>query len=99
MRTGQLAHLAALALLPNVTIRVLLRNASVGPNFVTYTGFSIYHFVDPDDPETVAVETLARELVLTDRTSVHRYGQVFEWLRAAALDPVQSRSWLTAQLI
>lgn len=98
VRAGQLSHLAAIASLPNVTIRVLVSQAVVGPHFVPYTGFSIYHFADPDDPETVAVETLARELVLSDRPSVHRYTQVFGWLRQSALDPQESRTWLTERL-
>ncbi|GHJ50192.1 transcriptional regulator [Catellatospora sp. TT07R-123] len=98
VRDGQLAHLTSLAMLPNVTIRVLPREAAVGPDFVPYSGFSIYHFTDPDDPETVTVEALARELVLTDRTAVERYARVFDWLRDAALDPVRSRAWLESRL-
>ncbi|WP_186315819.1 helix-turn-helix domain-containing protein [Catellatospora sichuanensis] len=98
VREGQLAHLAALTQLPNVTIRVLPRAATVGQHFIPHTGFSIYHFPDPDDPETVAVETLARELVLTDRNSVERYARVFGWLGDAALDPVRSRAWISARI-
>ncbi|MDI1459843.1 helix-turn-helix transcriptional regulator [Catellatospora sp. KI3] len=98
VRDGQLAHLSSLMLLPNVTIRVLPREACVGPEFVPYTGFSIYHFSDPEDPETVAVEALARELVITDRMAVQRYSRVFDWLRAAALDPIRSRAWLESRL-
>jgi hypothetical protein len=81
-----------------VTIRVLPRAATVGPDFVPYTGFSIYHFADPDDPETVAIETLARELVLSDRGAIDRYAQVFEWLRLSALDEQASRNWLIDRL-
>jgi len=94
VRAGQLSHLVALSSLPTVTIRVLPRTATVGPHFVPYTGFSIYHFADPDDPETVAVETLARELVLSDRASIDRYAQVFEWLRLSSLDEESSRDRL-----
>jgi hypothetical protein len=70
----------------------------VGPNFVPYTGFSIYHFTDPEDPEIVAIETLARELVLSDPNSVRGYAQVFDWLRESALDPDRSREWLEDQI-
>ncbi|MEU7820002.1 helix-turn-helix transcriptional regulator [Catellatospora sp. NPDC049133] len=98
VRDGQLAHLASLAQLPNVTIRVLPCAAVIGQHFIPYTGFSIYHFPDPDDPETVAVETLARELVLTDRNSVERYARVFGWLGEAALDPPRSRAWISARI-
>jgi transcriptional regulator with XRE-family HTH domain len=98
VRAGQLAHLVALAQLPNVTIRVLPRAATVAQHFIPYSGFSIYHFSDPDDPETVAVETLARELVLTDRGGVERYVRVFGWLGAAALDPIRSRTWMNSRI-
>jgi hypothetical protein len=81
-----------------VTIRVLQNRSIVGPNFVPYTGFSIYHFTDPGDPQTVAIETLARELVLNDPNSVRRYVQVFDWLRESALDPDRSREWLEDQI-
>jgi transcriptional regulator with XRE-family HTH domain len=98
VRAVQLSHLVSLSSLPNVTIRVLPRAATVGPDFVPYTGFSIYHFADPDDPETVAIETLARELVLSDRGAIDRYAQVFEWLRLSALDEQASRNWLIDRL-
>ncbi len=98
IRASQIGHIETLASLPNVTIRVLRNGAIVGPNFVPYTGFSIYHFVDPGDPQTVAVETLARELVLSDSPTVRRYVQVFNWLRESALDAERTRDWLTDQL-
>ncbi|GIH11780.1 transcriptional regulator [Rhizocola hellebori] len=98
IRATQIGHLATLASLPNVTIRVLRNCSIVGPNFVPYTGFSIYHFADPEDPETVVVETLARELVLSDQNSVRRYAQVFDWLRESALDADRSQRWLEDQL-
>lgn len=97
VRAAQFARLAAAAMLPNVTVRVLRRGTPVGPHYLPYTGFSIYHFADPDDPETVAIETLARELVLSDHESVLRYVQVFDWLREAALDPNATKAWLNEQ--
>jgi transcriptional regulator with XRE-family HTH domain len=95
VRAAQFARLASACLLPNVTVRVLRRDAIVGPFYLPYTGFSIYHFADPDDPETVTVETLARELVLSDQESVLRYVQVFDWLRQSALDPDATKAWLS----
>jgi hypothetical protein len=77
---------------------VLLCGATVARRFVPYTGFSIYHFPDPEDPETVAVETLARELLLTDRNSVERYARVLAWLSDVALDPVRSRTWISSRI-
>lgn len=98
VRLAQIARLATLTSLPNVTIRVLPRESVVGPHYLPYTGFSIYHFTDPEDPETVAVETLGRELVFSDRPSVERYTQVFEWLCGSALDPLASKAWLSERL-
>lgn len=94
VRLAQIARLRSASLLPNVTVRVLRREAVVGPHYLPYTGFSIYHFADPDDPETVTVETLARELVLSDQESVLRYIQVFDWLRQSAMDPEETKAWL-----
>jgi len=94
VRAAQITRLRSASLLPNVTVRVLRRQAVVGPHYLPYTGFSIYHFADPDDPETVTIETLARELVLSDQESVLRYIQVFDWLRQSAMDPDETKVWL-----
>jgi Domain of unknown function (DUF5753)/Helix-turn-helix domain len=98
VRKAQFARLRSASLLQNVTVRVLRRDAIVGPHYLPYTGFSIYHFVDPDDPETVTVETLARELVLSDQESVLRYIQLFDWLRKSAMDPDESKDWLNERM-
>jgi transcriptional regulator with XRE-family HTH domain len=92
--SGQIHHLRAVASLPNVTLRVLPREARVGEFFQPQHGFSIYTFADPGDLPTVAVEALANDLTLTDRTAASRYAKVYEWLRAAALDPAATVDWL-----
>ena len=90
----QLAHLATLGQLPNVTLYVLLREAVVGEYYLPHTAFSLYRFADPDIPETVAVEALANDVVLQEKSDIARYTMVFDWLRDAALPPDQSLSWL-----
>jgi transcriptional regulator with XRE-family HTH domain len=92
--SGQLNHLRAVASLPNVTLRVLPRDARVGKFYQPQHGFSIYTFADPGDLQTVAVETLASDLMLTDRTAASRYVKVYEWLKAAALTPDATVDWL-----
>jgi hypothetical protein len=57
-------------------------------------GFSIYSFADPGDLETVAVEALATDVILTDRAAASRYTKVYEWLRAAAMTPDETLEWL-----
>jgi hypothetical protein len=92
----QLAHLCRLAELSNVTLRVLPRDATVADYYLPHTAFSLYRFADPADPETVAVEALAHDLILTEKPELTRYKLVFQWLRAAALSPQESLAWLVA---
>lgn len=90
----QLMHLCDLAELPNVSLQVLPRDATIAEWYLPHTPFSIYRFADPADPETVAVEGLASDLVLVEKPDVSRYTLVFEWLREAALSPEDSLAWL-----
>jgi transcriptional regulator with XRE-family HTH domain len=92
----QLNYLRQLAALPNVTLRVLTRDATIGEFYLPHTAFSLYRFADPADPETVAVEALAHDLVLTERPEITRYKLLFDWLRQAALTAEESLYWLDA---
>ncbi|BCB85131.1 helix-turn-helix domain-containing protein [Phytohabitans suffuscus] len=91
---GQLRHLARLAELPNVTLWVLPSSAKVADWYLPETAFSIYRFADPDDPDAVAVEALAADLILTEDDMLARYGRVFDWLRQAARPPAESLTWI-----
>lgn len=91
---GQLIHLRAVASLPNVTLRVLPLHARVADYYQPQHGFSMYAFADPRDLQTVAVEALASDLILTDRGAASRYAKVYEWLRRAALSPEDTAQWL-----
>jgi len=90
----QLGHLCRLAQLPNVTLRVLPRDTMVAEWYLPHTAFSMYRFADPADPETVAVETLVTDLVLTEKPDIERYAALFERLCEAALPADQSLDWL-----
>jgi transcriptional regulator with XRE-family HTH domain len=92
---GQAGHLRRVGALPNVTIRVLPRTATVGNWYLAHTSFSIYRFADPQDPETVAVEALERDMFVNETDEVRHYATVYEWLRDAALSPEDSMEWLT----
>ncbi|GGK00806.1 transcriptional regulator [Pilimelia anulata] len=93
----QLQHLYEVAALPHVTLRLLAPEVVVGPWYVPATSFSIYQFVDPDDPGTVAVEALARDHLLSDGTSLREYLSAFGWLREAARSPEETRAWFAAR--
>lgn len=92
----QLEHLCRLADLPHVTLRVLPPNASVSDWYTPATSFSIYQFIDPEDPGTVAIEALGHDLLFSDSAALRQYLRVFEWLREAARPPMESRRWLAA---
>ncbi|MFC0527998.1 helix-turn-helix domain-containing protein [Phytohabitans kaempferiae] len=91
---GQLRHLARLAERPNVTLWLLPPAAKVADWYVPETAFSIYRFADPNDPDAVAVEALAADLMLTGDDMLARYGRVFEWLRQAARPPDETLMWI-----
>ncbi|GAB3954099.1 hypothetical protein GCM10027614_60620 [Micromonospora vulcania] len=52
----QLHQLCDLALLPNVTLHLLLRDTQIGHWYLPPTAFSLYRFADPLDPETLTIE-------------------------------------------
>jgi transcriptional regulator with XRE-family HTH domain len=91
---GQLHHLSRLGELPNVTLWVLPQQTKVADWYLPETAFSIYRFADPDDPDAVAVEALAADLILTEEAMLARYVRVFDWLRQAALPPDASMAWI-----
>jgi transcriptional regulator with XRE-family HTH domain len=91
----QLIRLCELARLPNMTIQVLPRDATIADWYLPHTAFSLYRFADPQDPETLAVEGISSNLMLTDRDELNRYSVVFEWLQTAALPAEETLSWLT----
>ncbi|MEV4757758.1 helix-turn-helix transcriptional regulator [Micromonospora sp. NPDC049559] len=91
----QLVHLCDLAKLPNVTIQVLPRDVKIADWYLPHTGFSLYRFPDPQDPEMLAIEGITTNLMQDDRDELSRYTVVFEWLQAAALTPDDTLTWLT----
>ncbi|MEV4626000.1 helix-turn-helix transcriptional regulator [Micromonospora sp. NPDC049523] len=91
---GQLNQLCKLAALPNITLQVLPSQARIANWYLPHTGFSLYRFADPQDPETLAIEGHSTNQVLTDRDELDRYTVVFEWLQSAALTAEDTLTWL-----
>ncbi|WFE42221.1 helix-turn-helix transcriptional regulator [Micromonospora sp. WMMD998] len=90
----QLVHLCELARLPNVELRLLLRDTQVGDWYVPPTAFSVYRFADPLDPETLAIESGFGDVMSTEVSTLNRYKVVFEWLCSSALSASDTISWL-----
>ena len=92
---GQLLRLRELAASPHITLQILPQHVTINEWFLPQTAFSLYRFADPQDPETLAIEGISTNMVLTDRDEFNRYSTVFEWLQAAALSPGETSVWLT----
>ncbi|MEH0935614.1 helix-turn-helix domain-containing protein [Micromonospora psammae] len=90
----QLVQLCELAMLPNVTLRLLLRDARIGDFYLPPTAFSLYRFADPQDPETLAIEGGFIDAMSTEANTLNRYKVAFEWLCSAALSASDTLSWL-----
>ncbi|GAB3969730.1 helix-turn-helix transcriptional regulator [Plantactinospora veratri] len=91
---GQLIQLRKLAGLPNVTLQVLPTEHTIADWYLPHTGFSLYRFAEPQDPETLAIEGLATNLMVTEPKEIATYSMVFEWLQDAALSPEETITWL-----
>ncbi|WP_433387501.1 helix-turn-helix domain-containing protein [Micromonospora sp. KLBMP9576] len=90
----QLVQLHDLAMLSNITLRVLPRDAQIGNGYLPPTAFSVYRFADPLDPETLAIEGGFTDVMSTEVNTLNHYKVVFEWLRTAALSEPDTISWL-----
>lgn len=78
-----------------LTLRVLPVDARIDGYTVPRSAFSIYTYPDPGDPTVVAVDTITDDLLLTTPDAVHRYQQLYQRLRDAALSQQDSRDLLT----
>ncbi|KKK04755.1 helix-turn-helix transcriptional regulator [Micromonospora sp. HK10] len=94
MLHDQFAHLCEVAMLPNVTLRLLLRDTRIGDWYLPPTAFSVYRFADPLDPETLAIEGGFTDVMSSEANTLNRYKVVFEWLCSAALSASDTLSWL-----
>lgn len=92
---AQLQQLCRLSERPSITLQVLPRDVRISNWFLPQTAFSLYRFSDPQDPETLAIEGLSTNMVLTDRSEFRRYSMVFDWLQSAALSAAETVDWLT----
>jgi transcriptional regulator with XRE-family HTH domain len=92
----QLHHLADMARQPHITFQVL--PYKVGAHAGMHGAFVIMDFPDAADPELVYIENMAGTLYLEKEADVRRYTEMFDQLRAAALNPTDSRR-MVARLV
>ncbi len=91
----QLAHIADVAGLGNVTVQVLPYTAGAHPAMLG--SFTLMQFPDPTDRDVVYLEAETGALYLEKHEDVRRYSLILDYLRAQALGPAESRA-LIAQL-
>lgn len=66
-------------------LQVLPTTAAIAGYAMPRSTFSIYTFPDPNDPTVVVVDTITEDLVVTEKTNVQRYEDLFGRLSEAAL--------------
>ncbi|RKT56887.1 helix-turn-helix domain-containing protein [Saccharothrix australiensis] len=86
----QLRHLLKLAALPNVTLQVL--PFGKGAHMSMGIAFTLLKFTD--FPSVVYIDNLTGGLYLDDDAEAERYSLAMDHLRAAALDPKESASFV-----
>jgi hypothetical protein len=92
----QLRNLLDLTRQPHITFQVL--PYAVGAHPGMHGAFAVMDFPDAADSELVYVENMAGALYLEKEPDVRRYAEMFDQLRAAALNVADSRR-LVASLI
>lgn len=89
----QLLHVLELTEAPNVTVQVITFDA--GAHSGMPGSFVHMEFRNELDPELVYVDTLAGDIFLEADDDVRRYRGMFDYLRAIALSPEQTRKLIT----
>jgi transcriptional regulator with XRE-family HTH domain len=89
---AQLEHLAESAELPQVTLQVLPYDVGGHPGMAG--AFAILQFGDPFASDVVYIESQAGDLFLESEIDISRFTAIFEHLRALALSPERSVSFL-----
>ncbi|HEX6076164.1 MAG TPA: Scr1 family TA system antitoxin-like transcriptional regulator, partial [Micromonosporaceae bacterium] len=68
---------------------------TVGAHVGMHGAFAVMDFPDAADPELVYIENMAGALYLEKEADIRRYTEMFNQLRAAALNPADSRKLVT----
>jgi hypothetical protein len=92
---AQLAHLAAEADKPHVTLQILPFEA--GAHAGMDGAFAILEYGDVDYPDVVFAENAAGGLFLEKDHELDRYQSIFDRLRATALSPAESAERIAAR--
>ncbi len=84
----QLARLADADKQPNIVVQVVPFTAGAHPGMPG--SFAMMDFPDAADPELVYIDSMAGDLFLEREADLRRFTVIFDYLRAAALNPADS---------
>ena len=93
---AQLAHLADMVKVPNITFQVIPFDAGAHPGMPG--AFVLMDFTDPMDTDLIYIDSMAGDLFLESNADVSRYSSIFDNLRAVALSPDASVTFV-AELV
>ena len=93
---AQLAHLADMVKVPNITFQVIPFDAGAHPGMPG--AFVLMDFTDPMDADLIYIDSMAGDLFLESNADVSRYSSIFDNLRAVALSPDASVTFV-AELV
>jgi transcriptional regulator with XRE-family HTH domain len=93
---GQLVHLADAVKAPNITFQVIPFDAGAHPGMPG--SFVLMDFSDPMDTDLIYIDSMAGDLFLESEVDVRRYSSIVDNLRAVALSPDASATFL-AELV
>lgn len=87
--SDQLTHLLDMTKRPHITLQVLPYRVGAHPGM--HGAFALMDFPDAADPALVYVENMAGALYLEKAADIRRYTEMFDQLRAAALNVTDSQ--------
>jgi len=95
IRPAQFGHLIEITTRPNIDLQILPVTAGIYPGAGEV--FAYLSFPDPTERDFVFLESAIDDRMLEETDELERYKLRFEQLRAAALDPDQTRTHLKQQ--
>jgi hypothetical protein len=89
---GQLEQLRAVSRKPGITLQVL--SFSAGAHMAAYGSYSLFEPSDPAFPVTSSADGPSGTLIEDDPSVIDQYTLIFNHLRATALNPERSRTFI-----
>ncbi len=89
---AQLVHLADTVTAPNITFQVIPFETGAHPGMPG--AFVLMDFADPMDTDLIHINSMAGDLFLEADADVRRYATIFDTLRAVALSPDASATFV-----